>query len=146
MIGDIYIKQNRGIAMINKDFSKMNASQEASENSAKAIYEARSFMSAIDMAVKEYFDREGDEHLKGKGKPIKLEEGDVLHAVLKNANILPPWLELRKEIILEMKDVIEHIKLSGASNYVEQQIDAINLKIRKYNRTVPHPQLQRGLL
>lgn len=132
--------------MINKDYEKMSSSQESYENSAKAIINAREFYSVIDQAVTEYFDREGTEQLKGKGRPINYEEGDAIQIVLKNANFKPAWVELRKEIIEDMKQAILQLELVGRLPYVEQQIDDINNKIRKLNRVVPHPQFQRGLV
>ena len=32
-----------------------------------------------------------------KGKPIKIEDGDVLTGIMKNANYQPAWVELRKK-------------------------------------------------
>jgi hypothetical protein len=76
-------------------------------------------------------------------KPIKIEEGDVLTSILKNANVQPPWIELRKEIAADLKRVADR-KPPVAE--MEAELEAINQKIRKYNRLVPNSLLQKGLV
>jgi len=123
----------------------MNASQESKENSAKAIVEARMFQSIVDRAVEDFEKDGGFDNFPGKGKPLVIPEGDVLNSILKNDNLLPPWIELRKQIINDMKVLIEHLDLS--ENLVqEEHIDAINQKIRKFNRQVPVSHFQKGLI
>jgi uncharacterized protein YlzI (FlbEa/FlbD family) len=123
----------------------MYASQESKENSAKAIVEARMFQSIVDRAVEDYAKDGGFDILPGKGKPLVIPEGDILNSILKNANLLPPWIEMRKEIINDMKIIIEHLDLS--ENLVqEEHIEAVNQKIRKFNRQVPVSHFQKGLI
>jgi len=76
------------------------------------------------------------EHLPGKGKPLVLEDDSripedlrLVYKILKNANCLPPELELKREIT-QMKELLdampdeqERLKL----------IKKINLKITKLN-------------
>lgn len=97
----------------------------------------------IESAVDEFAKNGGFNDLTGKGKPIKIEEGDVLTSILKNANVQPPWIELRKEIAADLKRVADR-KPPVAE--MEAELEAINQKIRKYNRLVPNSLLQKGLV
>jgi hypothetical protein len=120
-------------------------SQESKENSAQVIQSAKTYNSWIDAAVADFSKEGGFDNLKGKGKPLKLEEGDVLNSIMKNANILPPWVELRHEILKDMKEIIdksEDFDFTIDENHIEQ----INQKILKYNWLVPNMLLQKGLI
>mgnify|MGYP001251288733 CR=1 FL=1 len=125
--------------------NKMDVSQESAENSAKAVNDARWYNSLIDQAVAEYMESGNFDVEKWKGKPVEVPEGDPLDSVLKNANILPPWLQLRKEIIKDMKALIDWID-AEKNDFIEEKIEKINTKIRKYNRQVPSYLLQKGLI
>ena len=78
------------------------------------------------------------ENLPGKGKPLKLEDDSHLpqdirlaHKILKNANCLPPELELRKEI-LTIEEMLEGVK-DTKEKY--RQIKKLNYLIMKLNMT-----------
>lgn len=94
----------------------------------------------IDQAVKESEKKDDFKSLPGFGRPLSKEalEGDALSSTLKNARYLPEWLKLQKEIKKEIEKAIK-------SNQREALIDAINLKIKKYNLTCPN-QFQKGLV
>ncbi len=94
----------------------------------------------IDQAVKESEKKDDFKSLPGFGRPLSKEalEGDALSSTLKNARYLPEWLKLQKEIKQEIEKAIK-------SNQREALIDAINLKIKKYNLTCPN-QFQKGLV
>jgi hypothetical protein len=125
--------------------SALNASQEAKENSAHAVFEAQSFNKWIDEAVDDFAKKGGFDDLPGKGRPLNLQDGDVFTGILKNANVLPPWVELRKAIVKEMKEIIDRTADSGIPAAADR-IEDLNQKIRKYNRQVPHMTLQKGLV
>jgi len=97
----------------------------------------------LESAVDRFAREGGFDDLPLKGKPIKIEDGDVLTGIMKNANYQPAWIELRKEIAADIKRLLD---LSDPSMIPESEFEAINQKIIKYNRTVPSPQLQKGLL
>ncbi len=76
------------------------------------------------------------DNLPGKGKPLDLEderripeELRLSHKILKNANCLPPELELRNEIS-QMTELLGGIP-DEAEKY--RQIKLINLKITRLN-------------
>ncbi|MEK3871916.1 hypothetical protein [Paenibacillus sp. FSL M7-0831] len=73
-------------------------------------------------------------------KPIKIEEGDVLTSILKNANVQPPWIELRKG---NRRGFEAGRRPEAAGGGDEAELEAINQKIRKYNRLVPNSLLQK---
>jgi len=76
--------------------------------------------------------REGEfENLPGSGKPLKLEDDGhipedlrLAHKILKNADCLPPEIELKKEILrtedllADMKDAQEKYRLTKKLNYL----------------------------
>lgn len=99
----------------------------------------------IEDAVAEFAKKGGFDDLVGKGKPLKLEEGDAFTGVLKHANFVPAWVALRKEIAGDMQRFIERSEAEPNAD-LNKQLDEINQKIRKHNRLVPSGALQRGLV
>ena len=90
----------------------------------------------IEEKIKEAQERGEFDNLPGKGQPLDLEDESFIpedlrlsHKVLKNANCLPPELELKKEI-RHLTDL-----LSGITDEEEKyrQIKRINLKITRLN-------------
>ncbi len=83
--------------------------------------------------------RQGEfDDLPGKGKPLRLEDDSHLpqdirlaHKILKNANCIPPELELRKEILC-VEELLEGIK-DTKEKY--RQIKKLNYLIMKLNAT-----------
>lgn len=78
------------------------------------------------------------DHLPGKGKPLKLEDDShlpqeirIAHTILKNANCLPPELELRKEI-LTIEEMLEGVQ-DTREKY--RQIKKLNYLVMKLNMT-----------
>ncbi|WP_223067936.1 DnaJ family domain-containing protein [Paenibacillus caui] len=89
-----------------------------------------------------YSRKGGFKDLPGKGKPVQIEESDDLYTrTLKSSNLIPAWLALRKEIVRDMKTILDNIQTND-----EDQIEQLNQKIRKYNRQVPNPLLQKGVV
>jgi len=99
--------------------------------------------SLLESAIDRFAREGGFDDLPLKGKPIKIEDGDVLTGIMKNANYQPAWIELRKEIAADIKRLLDR---SDPDMISESEYEAINQKIIKYNRTVPNAQLQKGLL
>ncbi|ANY74886.1 DnaJ family domain-containing protein [Paenibacillus ihbetae] len=99
--------------------------------------------SLLESAIDRFAREGGFDDLPLKGKPIKIEDGDVLTGIMKNANYQPAWIELRKEIAADIKRLLDRLDPDMIS---ESEYEAINQKIIKYNRTVPNAQLQKGLL
>lgn len=123
---------------------KKKAAQENRQHTTEEKHEHLSTREGmIESAVDEFAKNGGFDDLPGKGKPIKIEEGDMLTTILKNANVQPPWIELRKEIAADMKRVIEQ---GSTAAEADAKLEEINQKIRKYNRLVPNSLLQKGLV
>ncbi|WIV18365.1 DUF1992 domain-containing protein [Paenibacillus polygoni] len=99
----------------------------------------------VNDAIEDFAKRGGFDDLAGMGKPLKVPEGDALSGVLKNANYLPPWVELRKEIAEEMKLLIHKMNHINPGE-VEIEIELLNEKIKNYNKKVPNPVLQKGFV
>jgi hypothetical protein len=99
-----------------------------------SIFEA--FDKIAEKKIREAIDNGEFDDLPGKGKPLKLEDDRHLpqdirlaHKILKNADCLPPELELRKEIF-----TIEEL-LDGVRDTKEKyrQIKKLNYLIMKLN-------------
>ncbi|MGD0401337.1 MAG: DnaJ family domain-containing protein [Syntrophobacteraceae bacterium] len=105
-----------------------------------SIFEA--FDKIAEKKIREAIDNGEFDDLPGKGKPLRLEDDRHLpqdirlaHKILKNADCLPPELELRKEIF-----TIEEL-LDGISDTKEKykQIKKLNYLIMKLNMSRRSP-------
>ena len=105
-----------------------------------SIFEA--FDKIAEKKIREAIDNGEFDDLPGKGKPLQLEDDRHLpqdirlaHKILKNADCLPPELELRKEIF-----TIEEL-LDGISDTKEKykQIKKLNYLIMKLNMSRRSP-------
>ncbi|MFZ0930232.1 MAG: DnaJ family domain-containing protein [Syntrophobacteraceae bacterium] len=99
-----------------------------------SIFEA--FDKIAEKKIREAMDNGEFDDLPGKGKPLQLEDDRhipqdirLAHKILKNADCLPPELELRKEIL-----TIEEL-LDGVRDTKEKyrQIKKLNYLIMKLN-------------
>lgn len=129
----------------NVDLTKSAAAPETEEdqNQENERRQMSTSSSLLESAIDRFAREGGFDDLPLKGKPIKIEDGDVLTGIMKNANYHPAWIELRKEIAADIKRLVDR---SDPSMISESEYEAINQKIIKYNRTVPNSQLQKGLL
>jgi hypothetical protein len=94
------------------------------------------YQKIIEQKIQEAVNKGEFDNLPGRGKPLNLEDESripedlrLAYKVLKNANCLPPEIELRKEI-RQMEDMLENIP-DEKEKY--RQIKKINLKIMKLN-------------
>ncbi|WP_136605381.1 DUF1992 domain-containing protein [Paenibacillus dokdonensis] len=123
--------------------NQKEAAPEDTQNNKKEKNRMSTSGRLLESAVDEFALNGGFDDLPGKGKPIKIEDGDVLTGIMRNANYQPAWIELRKEIAADLKRITER---SGLNPLMEAELEPINQKIRKYNRLVPNPLLQKGLV
>lgn len=112
------------------------------EDAAQSIVRARNVNDWLDQAVRDCQESGGLDHLAGTGKPIVVQGGDPLNSMLKNANILPPWLELQHEIRNRIVKLIQRMDLGQQD--ITEELQAINKQIIRYNQSVPTPVLQKG--
>ncbi len=94
------------------------------------------FQKIIEKKIQDAQENGDFDDLPGKGKPIKLEDDRnipeelrLTYKILKNADCLPPELELRKEI-RTMEDMLENIP-DEKEKY--RHIKKINYKIMQLN-------------
>lgn len=95
--------------------------------------------------VREWEERGDLRDLPGKGKPLQLPDdgladpGELLvNRILKEANILPEWIELQKQIRQELNWLRGHHEAPDLA----QRIAALNKVIDRYNLLVPSVNLQ----
>ncbi|MGN7360645.1 DUF1992 domain-containing protein [Paenibacillus sp. SAF-054] len=119
----------------------MKESQRASEEKYR---ETSAKGGLVESAVDDFAKKGGFDDLPGKGKPLNIGEGDVLTSIMKNANYVPPWIEQRKEIAADIKNLTD--RPDWSTEEMERRIENINQKIRRFNRLVPNPLLQKGLV
>ncbi|MGD8389792.1 MAG: DUF1992 domain-containing protein [Desulfobacteraceae bacterium] len=94
------------------------------------------FDEIIERRIREAQQNGDFDNLPGRGRPLELEDDSgipedlrLVYKILKNANCLPPEVELRKEIH-QMKDLLEAIP-DEKEKYL--QIRRINYKVMKLN-------------
>jgi hypothetical protein len=94
------------------------------------------FQKIIEKRIKEAQERGEFDDLPGRGEPLKIEDDShipedlrLAYKILKNADCLPPELELKKEI-RQIEDMLEHIP-DEKEKY--RQIKRINYKIMQLN-------------
>jgi hypothetical protein len=96
------------------------------------------FDKIADERIRQSMERGEFDELPGKGKPLEIEEDShipadlrISYKILKNANCLPPELEIRKEIV-----TTEEL-LSGIQDTQEKyrQMQKLNYLILKLNMT-----------
>ena len=128
-------------------FSKKDSQDEKAHKKKEHPPESHQSASVylVNDAIEDFAKRGGFDDLTGIEKPLEVLEGDVLSSVLKNANHLPLWVELRKEIATEMKLLIDKMNLVSPAE-VEIEIELLNKKIKNYNEKVPNPVLQKGFV
>ncbi|MDF2721017.1 MAG: hypothetical protein K0Q59_692 [Paenibacillus sp.] len=138
------------VALLQLEERKMSAAAPLAispdgDDAATIVHENR-MQTMIDEAYNECVKNGGFEHLPGTGKPLVIPTGDPLAGLLKNANYLPPWLELQHEIRDELRELL---RKHGGGSSGEPQIEVselaeINRKVVRYNNLVPTPMLQKG--
>ena len=94
------------------------------------------FQRIVEKKIRQAQERGDFDNLPGRGEPLALEEDvnvpddlRLAYKILKNANCLPPELELRKEI-RQMEDLLDNMP-DGKEKY--RQIKRINYKIMCLN-------------
>jgi hypothetical protein len=95
------------------------------------------------------------DNLPGQGKPLDLEEnhyepvGDrITNRIMKSNNILPPWIQLDKEIreAIEQLEQFTQSEMTNKAAKLTEMIDEINKKIAKFNIICPVSSLQKRRL
>lgn len=128
---------------LNNDAKEMASAAEENQQKEKERRPMSTSSGLLESAIDKFAREGGFDDLPLKGKPIKIEDGDVLTSIMKNANYQPAWVELRKEIAADIKRLLDRPEPNAVP---EAEVEAINQKIMKYNRIVPNPQLQKRLL
>lgn len=118
---------------------------EIRENAAETIMTERRLAHWLDEAYSETCKNGGFDDLPGKGKSIHVQGGDALHSIMKNANVLPPWLELQHVIRDQIAEVLERMK-SDEGYAPGADLEQINKSISSYSKMVPSHLLQKPKL
>ncbi len=94
------------------------------------------FQKIIEKKIKEAQDKGEFDNLPGSGEPLKIEDDShvpedlrLVYKILKNANCLPPELQLKKEI-RQMEDMLDKIQ---DEKEMYRQLKRINYKITQLN-------------
>ena len=94
------------------------------------------YLKIVEQRIKKAIERGEFDNLQGQGEPLNLEDDSnvpeelrLAYRILKNADCLPPELELKKEI-RKMEDLLENIP-DEREKYL--QMKKINYKIMQLN-------------
>lgn len=115
-----------------------------------------------DRRIKDAMDAGEFDDLDGKGQPLRIEDDPLTppevraaHRLLKNANALPQWLQMEKDIVAEKKSFAPYVErgiraVGTGKNApskeriaarlrveVKERVDTINTLILKYNEIAP---------
>lgn len=99
----------------------------------------------MDEIFSSYAKSGGMDELPGKGKPLDVASGDALQSVMKEAHVLPSWLELQKKIRNQLEQLLRQMEELG-NEPEDQAIEELNRSIRTYNSMVPNALLQKGTI
>lgn len=136
------------------DDSNVMASQTGGLDAGIAgLNETSAFEAMAERAIKQAASEGAFSNLAGRGRPIdldarpSLESEEALAAkVLRNAGVLPEWLEEDQRLRRRADDLREALRFGRlAAAAAEAECEAINAEIKRYNMRCP-PQLQRPLL
>ncbi len=95
----------------------------------------------LDEIIAEHQQQGAFDNLPGSGRPLHLEgDFDMASHLLKNSQVLPPWLDLQKEIRRDIQNLAEKGAVSS------DEVEALNAKISRFNRSCPSPSMQRPLV
>jgi hypothetical protein len=99
------------------------------------------FAAIAERRIQEAMERGEFDDLPGKGKPLSLEDDDPMvpaelrmaYRMLKNAGMLPPELELHKEV-LRLSDLVNAIADEGERRERRRELDYKLLKLNTMRR------------
>lgn len=93
--------------------------------------------SAADEAYEEFVRKGGVDLLPGKGKPLVVPTGDIMETIMRQANVPPPWIMLRRELQGQLKKAAELLHDSPQDPEIDELIRTINEKIDLLNSRAP---------
>lgn len=103
----------------------------------------RGYRNYVEEQIQEAMAQGKFDNLPGRGRPLDLsqdpfEQDWLVHHILKNANVLPEWAELRRAIQADLAWLKAH------SEHPErwERIQLLNRRIERYNLLVPSLDLQ----
>lgn len=97
-------------------------------------------------AYEQFVQNGGLERLAGIGKPLVVPTDDVLDTILRNANVDPPWIMLKKEIGSNMAKVIQLLDKTPAAPEIDALLSELNKQIIELNALAPSRSLHRHLI
>jgi hypothetical protein len=96
-----------------------------------------------DEAYEEFVKKGGLEHLAGFGKPLEVPTGDILTTILRQANVAPPFIMLRREIQANAKAALQLLERDPANPEIDELLGDINKQITELNHQAPSLSLHR---
>lgn len=107
----------------------------------------------VDSQIADAINGEEWSNLPGKGKPLDLKQLALspearAQKLLKDAGFAPEWIELRQQIEALSADLEDMGRVATTAEDImalQRRCQALNDIIRKHNRLVPSPLLERSL-
>lgn len=100
--------------------------------------------SLVDRKIREAQEQGEFDNLPGKGKPLDLSENPFADPslgpafrMLKNAGVVPAFLQERREILDAVDAARRHLDQTGDEAIFKRQADQLNARIRTYNHELP---------
>lgn len=100
--------------------------------------------SLVDRKIREAQEQGEFDNLPGKGQPLDLSENPFADPslgpafrMLKNAGVVPAFLQERREILEAVDAARRHLDRTGDVGMFKRQADELNARIRSYNHELP---------
>ncbi|MDQ1911483.1 DUF1992 domain-containing protein [Paenibacillus sp. GD4] len=97
----------------------------------------------VDEAYEDFVKKGGLESLAGYGKPLEVPTGDILTTLLKQANVPPPFIMLRREIQANTVEALKLLEREPESPKLGELMEDINRQIAELNHQAPSLSLHR---
>eukprot|EP00927_Polykrikos_kofoidii_P055007 TRINITY_DN49325_c0_g1_i1.p1 TRINITY_DN49325_c0_g1~~TRINITY_DN49325_c0_g1_i1.p1 ORF type:complete len:168 (-),score=33.80 TRINITY_DN49325_c0_g1_i1:79-582(-) len=117
------------------------------DHGVAAVQELSAFERIAEQRIKEAQESGALSNLKGSGKPLRDDRPDLSDAealgakLLKDANVLPPWMEEQQALQKEITR-LDQAAVDGSD--VSELVTRVNDRIRTFNRRCP-PRFQKPL-
>ncbi|MCL6443583.1 MAG: DUF1992 domain-containing protein [Alicyclobacillus sp.] len=121
---------------------------QAAEDAPDTALRERRYATWMDEIVREHAAQGGFDDLDGKGRPLSLDNSGgefMVNRIMKNAGVLPPWLELQHDIGKRVQALLKRLDTHPDLD-VTSDLEEINQKIHKYNRLCPSTLLYKAPL
>lgn len=97
----------------------------------------------VDEAYEQFVQSGGLDLLPGKGKPLVVPTGDIMETILRQANVVPPWILLGREIRDLLEQAAGKLRQGAEDAEIDELLHSANEQIAHMNSRAPGLSLHR---